>query len=286
MVHPNATGFALVRSNLTPDVKFGLPHHTYILGEMSALPAGSQLLATNLWDCVVKLRPTAPFLEGQLDNANSDFNSIVFEGPGPANFSQPLLLTEVPDSLAVFKSQNNLGVAPWQNYLMLQLPQVRGGAERPELLPAAAMPPQALASSRQRRRRCRRRCADDVGRGPDAALLPLPPAGVPGPAAVPDRPRGERRARALGCSGKQEEELWGEYPPSRPPHRQPPCPSLPQWGASCIDGNLAVTAITDNSLANDVVTGGHKYEVVIDVVACRAFSGAVNFPIALGAVSS
>ena len=31
-VHPDATGFALVRSNLSPDIPFGLPHHRCGLG--------------------------------------------------------------------------------------------------------------------------------------------------------------------------------------------------------------------------------------------------------------
>lgn len=46
-----------------------------------------------------------------------------------------------------------------------------------------------------------------------------------------------------------------------------------------------MTAITDNSLSNGVVQGV-KYEIVVDVVACRAFTGTVRFPIAVGAVSS
>lgn len=44
--------------------------------------------------------------------------------------------------------------------------------------------------------------------------------------------------------------------------------------------------VTDNSLSNDKITMGRPYEVVLDVVACKAFSGAVGFDLAVGAVSA
>ena len=59
-----------------------------------------------------------------------------------------------------------------------------------------------------------------------------------------------------------------------------------QVGSKCIGGKLAVTAVTDNSLSNDKITMGRPYEVVLDVVACKAFSGAVGFDLAVGAVSA
>lgn len=62
--------------------------------------------------------------------------------------------------------------------------------------------------------------------------------------------------------------------------------TVPGWGSRCIDGKLAVTALTDNSYSSSLVSGAVKYEVVLQVVACRAFSGALTFPLAVGAAST
>lgn len=61
---------------------------------------------------------------------------------------------------------------------------------------------------------------------------------------------------------------------------------MPQWGSRCIDGKLAVTALTDNSYSSSQVTGAVKYQVVLQVIACRDFSDALTFPVALGAAST
>lgn len=62
--------------------------------------------------------------------------------------------------------------------------------------------------------------------------------------------------------------------------------TVPEWGSRCIDGKLAVTALTDNSYSSSQVTGGVKYQVVLQVIACRDFSDALTFPVALGAAST
>ena len=64
--HPNATGFALVRSNLAGSV-YGLPRQTFDVPKLFPLPRSGVLVDTPLWDSVLLLGPVGPFRDGQLD---------------------------------------------------------------------------------------------------------------------------------------------------------------------------------------------------------------------------
>ena len=78
--HPRAAGFAVVRSDpALPDK--GLPFHTYEIGELGALPPGGKLLDSPMWDSVVRVRPLAPFKDGQLD-----YVAVSGRGAGAACF--------------------------------------------------------------------------------------------------------------------------------------------------------------------------------------------------------
>lgn len=64
--------------------------------------------------------------------------------------------------------------------------------------------------------------------------------------------------------------------------------NIPGLGSQCIGGKLAVTAVTDSQLVAPTTGQGRQqqYEVVLDVVACSAFSSAVTFDLAVGAPSA
>ena len=65
-VVPNkkAKGFALIRSKPTTDV----PHINFLVPTaLYPLPATGKLIDSNLTDCVVRVKPTAGFRDGQLD---------------------------------------------------------------------------------------------------------------------------------------------------------------------------------------------------------------------------
>ncbi|KAL4451468.1 hypothetical protein ABPG75_007130 [Micractinium tetrahymenae] len=209
--HPEADGFAVVRSNLPPEGDKGLPFHTYEIGALGALPRGGRLLDTPIWNSVLRVAPAAPFADGALDYSGGDFNSIYFTGAAAQYNGPTLTLSSSAGSLAAFKSANGLALTPWQNVLTVAIP------------------------------------ADNWQAGEQKQFYMY---------------------HQLAYEG------------------QLVFLTVPGWGSRCIDGKLAVTALTDNSYSTDKVTGGVKYEVVLQVVACRAFSGALTFPVAVGAAST
>ena len=64
--HPNATGFALVRSDLAGSV-YGLPRQTFEVPKLFPLPRSGVVVDSPLWDSVLLLGPVGPFKDGQLD---------------------------------------------------------------------------------------------------------------------------------------------------------------------------------------------------------------------------
>lgn len=153
------------------------------------------------------------------------------------------------------------------------------------------------------------------------SLLQVPPAGLSRQPAVLQHSRGEASLRSLSwaavpaalpvpgwiaaqvaralqaaCAAQhnaQEPQHAGilsraSTPPALLTRTPDATPSPLQLGSRCIGGKLAVTAVTDSQLVAPTAGQGRQqqYEVVLDVVACSAFSSAVTFDLAVGAPSA